>query len=121
MSKSILIVDDSMSLRQVLKMTLTGAGHTVIEAGDGKQALALLDGRTIHMAICDLNMPNMNGIEFIKAAKAITAYKYMPVLMLTTEADETKKAQGKEAGAKAWMLKPFSGAQLLNAVAKLSV
>jgi two-component system, chemotaxis family, chemotaxis protein CheY len=80
-----------------------------------------LDGRTIHMTICDLNMPNMNGIEFIKAAKATPGYKYMPVLMLTTESDESKKALGKEAGAKAWMLKPFSGSQLLSAVAKLSV
>ncbi len=121
MSKSILVVDDSTSMRQVLRITLTGAGHTVLEANDGKQALALLDGRTIHMAVCDLNMPNMNGIEFIKAAKAIPGYKYMPVLMLTTESDESKKALGKEAGAKAWMLKPFSGAQLLSAVAKLSV
>ena len=121
MSKTILVVDDSSSMRQVLKTTLTGAGHTVIEAADGKIALALLDGRTIHMTICDLNMPNMNGIEFIRAAKALPAYKYMPVLMLTTESDESKKAAGKEAGAKAWMLKPFAGSQLLSAVNKLSV
>jgi len=120
MSKTILVIDDSASLRQVVKMTLTGAGHTVIEAGDGQAALKQLDGRTIHMAICDLNMPVMNGIEFIKAAKQISAYKYMPVLMLTTETDEDKKAQGKAAGAKAWMVKPFSGAQLLSAVSKLS-
>ncbi|RFO97662.1 two-component system response regulator [Rhodoferax lacus] len=121
MSKTILVVDDSSSMRQVLKTTLTGAGHTVIEAADGKIALGLLDGRTIHMTICDLNMPNMNGIEFIRAAKTLPAYKYMPVLMLTTDNDDSKKAQGKEAGAKAWMLKPFSGAQLLSAVTKLSV
>ena len=121
MSKSILVIDDSVSMRQVLRMTLAGAGHTVIEAGDGKAALALLDGRTIHMAICDLNMPVMNGIEFIRAAKALPPYKYMPVLMLTTDSDESKKAQGKEAGAKAWMLKPFSGVQLLAAVSKLSI
>ena len=73
------------------------------------------------MVLCDLNMPNMNGIEFIRAAKALPAYKYLPVLMLTTENDESKKAQGREAGAKAWMLKPFSGAQLLSAVTKLCV
>ena len=121
MSKTILIVDDSSSLRQVLRTTLSGAGHTVLEAADGKLALALLDGRSIHMTICDLNMPNMNGIEFIRAAKALPSYKYMPVLMLTTDSDESKKAQGREAGAKAWMLKPFSSAQLLSAVTKLSV
>ncbi len=121
MSKTILVIDDSASLRQVVKITLTGAGHTVIEAGDGQAALALLDGRTIHMAVCDLNMPVMNGIDFIKAAKLIPAYKYMPILMLTTESDEAKKALGKAAGAKAWMVKPFSGPQLLSAVAKLSV
>ena len=121
MSKTILVVDDSSSMRQVLKIALAGAGHTVLDASDGKQALEILDGRTIHMTICDLNMPNMNGIEFIKAAKARPAYKYMPVLMLTTESDEAKKALGREAGAKAWMLKPFSSEQLLNAVTKLSV
>ena len=121
MSKTILIVDDSSSLRQVLRITLSAAGHTVIEAADGRMALDMLDGRTIHIAICDLNMPNMNGIEFIRAAKALPAYKYLPVLMLTTENDESKKAQGREAGAKAWMLKPFSGAQLLSAVTKLCV
>jgi len=102
-------------------MTLAGAGHTVLEATDGEAALAMLDGRNIHLAICDLNMPRMNGIEFIKAAKAKDNYKYMPVLMLTTESDESKKAQGKEAGAKAWMIKPFSSTQLLSAVNKLSV
>ena len=120
MSKNILVVDDSASLRKVLRITLTGAGYTVMEAEDGRSALALLDGRTIHLAICDLNMPNMNGIEFIRAAKTKPAYKYMPVLMLTTDNDDSKKAQGKEAGAKAWMLKPFSSAQVLSAVSKLS-
>jgi two-component system chemotaxis response regulator CheY len=121
MSKTILIIDDSISLRQVVSMTLKSAGHTVVEASDGQAALKLLDGRAFNMAICDLNMPVMNGIEFIKAAKQIPAYKYMPVLMLTTETSDEKKALGKEAGAKAWMVKPFSGAQLLSAVAKLSV
>jgi two-component system, chemotaxis family, chemotaxis protein CheY len=120
MSKTILVIDDSASLRHVAKIALQEGGHTVLEAGNGLEALALLDGRTIHLALCDLNMPKMNGIEFIKAAKALPAYKYLPVLMLTTETDEAKKAQGREAGAKAWMVKPFSSAQLLSAVAKLS-
>jgi two-component system chemotaxis response regulator CheY len=119
MAKTILIVDDSSSLRQVVKMSLTGAGYEVLEAVDGKAALAMLDGRQINMTICDVNMPNMNGIEFVKEAKQLQAYKFMPILMLTTESQEEKKEQGKAAGAKAWMVKPFSPTQLLNAVAKL--
>ena len=121
MAKTILVIDDSASLRQVVKMALTGAGYSVIEAGDGKAALALLDGRTINMAICDVNMPVMNGIEFVKAAKQLAAYKFMPILMLTTESQEEKKEQGKAAGAKAWMVKPFSPTQLVNAVSKLCI
>ena len=119
MAKTILVIDDSASLRQVVKMALTGAGYDVIEAGDGQAALRLLDGRQIGMAICDVNMPLMNGIEFVKAAKQLPAYKYLPILMLTTESQEEKKAQGKAAGAKAWMVKPFAPTQLLNAVSKL--
>lgn len=121
MAKTILVIDDSASLRQVVRMALTGAGYEVIEAGDGKSALALLDGRQINMAICDVNMPVMNGIEFVKAAKQLATYKFMPILMLTTESQEEKKEQGKAAGAKAWMVKPFSPSQLVNAVSKLCV
>jgi two-component system chemotaxis response regulator CheY len=121
MAKTILVIDDSASLRQVVKMALTGAGYNVIEAGDGQAALAMLDGRQINMAVCDVNMPIMNGIEFVKAAKALAAYKFMPILMLTTESQESKKEEGKAAGAKAWMVKPFSPTQLVNAVSKLCV
>ena len=102
-------------------MALGGAGYTVIEAPDGKAALDMLDGRTVSMTICDVNMPVLNGIEFVKAAKALAAYKFMPILMLTTESQEEKKEQGKAAGAKAWMVKPFSPTQLVNAVSKLCV
>ncbi len=119
MAKTILVIDDSASLRQVVKMALTGAGYNVLEAGDGQAALALLDGRQINMVVCDVNMPVMNGIEFVKAAKALPAYKFLPILMLTTESQEEKKEQGKAAGAKAWMVKPFAPTQLVNAVAKL--
>lgn len=121
MAKTILIIDDSASLRQVVKMALTGAGYSVIEAGDGQAALALLDGRQVNMAVCDINMPVMNGIEFVKAAKKLPAYKFMPILMLTTESQESKKEEGKAAGAKAWMVKPFSPTQLVAAVGKLCV
>ena len=119
MAKTILIVDDSASLRQVVKMALEGAGYAVLEAGDGQAALAFLDGRQIGMVVCDVNMPRMNGIEFVKAAKAIPAYRFLPILMLTTESQESKKDEGRAAGAKAWMLKPFSPSSLLNAVSKL--
>jgi two-component system chemotaxis response regulator CheY len=121
MAKTILIIDDSASLRQVVKMALNGAGYDVIEAGDGQAALALLDGRQVNMAVCDVNMPIMNGIEFVKAAKQLPAYKFMPILMLTTESQDEMKEKGKAAGAKAWMVKPFSPTQLVNAVSKLCV
>ncbi len=119
MAKTILVIDDSASLRQVVRMALTGAGYDVLEAGDGKAALALMDGRQVNMAVCDINMPVMNGIEFVKAAKQLPAYKFMPILMLTTESQDSKKEEGKAAGAKAWMVKPFSPTQLVSAVAKL--
>ena len=119
MAKTILIVDDSASLRQVVKMALQGAGHVVIEAGDGKAALAMLDGRDVDMAICDINMPVMNGIEFVKAVKERPRYKFMPILMLTTEGSERYKESGKAAGAKAWMTKPFAPSNLISAVQKL--
>jgi len=119
MAQTILVIDDSTSLRQIVAMALKGAGYTVLEAGDGMAALALLDGRKIGMAVCDVNMPRMNGIEFVKAAKAIPAYRFLPVLMLTTESQESKKDEGRAAGAKAWMVKPFSPSSLLNAVSKL--
>ncbi len=119
MAQTILVIDDSASLRQVVAMALQGAGYEVLQAGDGQAALALLDGRKIGMAVCDVNMPRMNGIEFVRAAKALPAYRFLPVLMLTTENQDAKKEEGKAAGAKAWMVKPFSPASLLNAVSKL--
>lgn len=119
MAKTILVIDDSASLRSVVRMALTTAGFQVVEASDGREALAKLNAGTVNMAICDVNMPNMNGIEFVKAAKALPAYKFLPILMLTTESQEVKKEQGKAAGARAWMVKPFSPTQLVGAVNKL--
>lgn len=119
MAQTILVVDDSASLRQVVVMTLQGAGYEVLQAGDGQAALALLDGRKINMVVCDVNMPRMNGIDFVRASKALPTYRFLPILMLTTESQEAKKEAGKAAGAKAWMVKPFSPASLLNAVSKL--
>lgn len=119
MPKTIMIVDDSASLRQVVGIALKGAGYDVIEAMDGRDALAKLDGRRLHLIISDVNMPNMDGISFLKAAKQLPAYKFTPVMMLTTEAADGKKQEGQAAGAKAWMVKPFQPSQMLNAVSKL--
>ncbi|EEF24248.1 two-component system sensor histidine kinase/response regulator, putative [Ricinus communis] len=119
MAKTILVVDDSASLRQVVSIALKGAGYEVIEANDGKDALSKLNGQKIHLIISDVNMPNMDGISFVKAAKQLPAYKFTPVIMLTTEAGESKKAEGQAAGAKAWVVKPFQPAQMLTAVSKL--
>ncbi|MCK6395584.1 response regulator [Zoogloea sp.] len=119
MGKTILIVDDSTSLRQVVGIALKGAGYDVIEGCDGRDALTKLDGRKIHLIISDVNMPNMDGISFVKALKQIPAYKFTPVIMLTTEAGDDKKREGQAAGAKAWVVKPFQPPQMLTAVAKL--
>lgn len=119
MSKTIMIVDDSASLRQVVSIALKGAGYEVVEACDGKDALTKLDGRKLHLIISDVNMPNMDGISFLKAAKQLPAYKFTPVIMLTTEASDAKKQEGQAAGARAWVVKPFQPAQMLNAVSKL--
>ena len=119
MSKTILIVDDSASLRQVVKLALSGAGYEVIEACDGVDALGKLDGRKIHLIISDVNMPNMDGITLVKEVKLKPEYKFTPIIMLTTESQEEKKAQGQAAGARAWVVKPFQPAQMLAAVSKL--
>ncbi len=119
MAKTILIVDDSASFRQVVALTLKGAGYDVVEAGDGKEGVSRLDGRKIHLIISDVNMPNMDGIAFLKQVKAHASYKFTPVVMLTTEGQDAKKNEGKEAGAKAWIMKPFMPPQVLDVVSKL--
>lgn len=119
MGKTVLIVDDSASLRQVVGISLRGAGYEVIEACDGRDALTKLNGQKIHLIISDVNMPNMDGISFVKAAKQLPNYKFTPIIMLTTEAGDALKDAGRAAGAKAWMVKPFQPPQLLAAVSKL--
>ncbi|OHX13980.1 response regulator [Chromobacterium sphagni] len=119
MAKTILIVDDSTTLRQVVRMTLAGAGYEVLEAGNGKEALDMLDGRKIHLIISDVNMPQLDGISLLKHIKQLPQYKFTPVIMLTTESADEKKREGKEAGAKAWVIKPFQPPVLLTAVSKL--
>ncbi len=119
MGKAILIVDDSASVRQVVSIALKGAGYDVIEGCDGKDALTKLTGQKIHLIISDVNMPNMDGITFVKEVKKLPNYKFTPIIMLTTESQEGKKQEGQAAGAKAWVVKPFQPAQMLTAVAKL--
>ncbi len=119
MAKTILIVDDSASLRQVVNIALASAGYEVIEACDGVDALTKLDGRKIHLIISDVNMPNMDGITLVKEIKQKPDYKFTPIIMLTTESQDDMKAKGQAAGARAWVVKPFQPAQMLAAVSKL--
>lgn len=119
MSKTILIVDDAASIRQVVGITLKSAGYHVVEAVDGEDGLSKLNGDKIHLIISDVNMPNMDGITFVKELKQLPAYKFTPVIMLTTESQETRKQEGQAAGAKAWVVKPFQPQQMLAAVSKL--
>jgi len=119
MAKTIMIVDDSITIRQVVAITLKGAGYDVIEGRDGRDALDRLDGRKIHLVISDVNMPNLDGFGFVNAMKARPEYRFTPVIMLTTESGADKKAQGQSAGVKAWVVKPFQPDQMLGAVAKL--
>lgn len=119
MPKTILIVDDSASLRQVVSIALRGEGYEVLEAANGKEALAKLDGKKINLIISDVNMPVMDGITFAKEAKKLPAYRFTPIIMLTTEGSEDKKKLGQEAGAKAWIVKPFQPQQMLKAISVL--
>ncbi len=120
MSKTILVVDDSASIRQVVSIALKGAGHAVIEACDGKDALSKLNGQKIHLIVSDVNMPNLDGIGLVKQVKVHPQYKFTPIMMLTTESQESKKQEGKAAGAKAWLVKPFQPPALLAAVSRLA-
>ena len=121
MAKTIMVVDDSISIRQVVGLALKQAGYDVIEGCDGRDALAKLTGQKVNLIISDVNMPNMDGISFVRELKTRAAYKFTPVLMLTTESQEDKKEQGKAAGARAWMVKPFKPEALLAAVQKLTL
>ena len=118
MSKMILAVDDSASMRQLVSYTLRSAGYQVSEACDGKDAAGKLSP-TIGLVITDLNMPNMNGIEFLKTLRAGSVCRYVPVVVLTTESQDHKKQEARAAGATAWITKPFRPEQLLAVVKKV--
>ena len=119
MAKTIMVVDDSASMRQVLGIALQGAGYDVLQSIDGVDALAKLKGQKVNLIISDVNMPNMDGITFLKAVKQMPAYKFTPVIMLTTVSGEDSKAEGRAAGARAWVCKPFQPQQLVDAVQRL--
>lgn len=118
MAKTILVVDDSPSIRGVVSAFLVDQGYEVASAENGKAALELLDGRRLHLVICDVQMPEMDGMAFVTAMKALPDYRFVPVIMLTTEWTDERKLQGKEAGAKAWFVKPFDPQKMLAAVAR---
>ena len=118
MSKLILTVDDSASVRQMVRFTLAEAGYTVIEAVDGRDALTKLR-QPLNLVITDLNMPNLDGIGLIRAVRANPACKGIPILMLTTESQESRKQEGKAAGATGWIVKPFTTQQILAVVKKV--
>ena len=119
MSKIIMTVDDSASIRQMVNFTLKQAGYQVVEATDGRDALSKLDASGVHMILTDLNMPNMDGIELIRNVRANASRRFIPIVMLTTESQPAKKQEGKTAGATGWITKPFKPDQLLAVIRKV--
>ncbi|MBA34847.1 MAG: response regulator [Oleispira sp.] len=116
---TILAVDDSASMRQMVAFTLKGAGYDVQEACDGSEALGIAKQQKFDLVLSDVNMPVMDGIEFVTELRKLNEYKFVPVLMLTTESAGDKKMEGKKAGATGWIIKPFNPDQLLNTIKKV--
>lgn len=119
MEKIILIVDDSESIREVVIFTLENAGYTVLSAVDGQDALKHLDGKHLDMILTDLHMPNMDGIGLIKEVRKMETYKYVPILYLTTESQQSIKNEARQAGATGWIVKPFMPDKLIAAIGKI--
>lgn len=119
-NKKILTVDDSASVRQMVSMTLAAAGYDVVEAKDGLEGYQMATTNTLHCILTDLNMPNLNGIEFIRKFRTHPSSKGVPILLLTTETDEGLKKQAREAGALGWIVKPFKPDQLLATIRKVA-
>lgn len=119
LNKTILTVDDSASVRQMVKFTLQAAGYGVLEATDGNDALTKLNGGSVQMILTDLNMPNLDGVGLIRRVRAIPECRFVPIVMLTTESQAEKKQEGKAAGATGWIVKPFKPEQLLAVVKKV--
>ena len=119
MAKRIMVIDDSAALRQTVLEALVDAGYEVIGAADGQEALGMLDGSKVDLMICDVHMPRMDGLTFVREVKRLADYRFVPVIMLTTESSEKSRLAGLTAGAKAWVVKPFRPDQILHAVSKL--
>jgi len=119
MAVKILAVDDSASMRQMVTFTLKDAGYEVEEAEDGQKALDKAKSNKFNLVISDVNMPVMDGITLIKELRTLADYKFIPILMLTTESTADKKSEGKSAGATGWIVKPFNPEQLLATVKKV--
>jgi two-component system, chemotaxis family, chemotaxis protein CheY len=119
MGKTILTVDDAATIRMMVSFTLRGIGHQVLEAPDGACALEMLRAAPVDLVITDVHMPNLNGIELTRQLRALPGFLKTPILLLTTESDPGKKAEGRAAGATGWIVKPFNQEQLLAVVAKL--
>jgi two-component system chemotaxis response regulator CheY len=116
---NILAVDDSASMRQMVSFTLKAAGHTVTDAADGKQALDIAKTKSFDLVLTDVNMPVMDGLTLTRELRALPAFKFTPVLVLTTEAGMDKKQEGRAAGATGWLVKPFNPDQLLATIKKV--
>lgn len=116
MAGTVLVVDDSVSMRQLVAFSLKEAGYDVVSAVHGKEALEKIDGTKFDMVITDLNMPEMSGIEFIKQLRGRSEYKVTPIVVLTTEVQEAKRQEGRKAGASGWIVKPFTPQQLVKVV-----
>lgn len=120
MSKRVLVVDDSLTVRRGLQLLLEKAGYTVALAADGEEALkALREEGRVDLVITDLNMPRLDGLELTRRIRSLPGYRLVPVLLLTTEAEVAKKEEGKKAGATGWIVKPFQPEQLLNLLHRL--
>jgi len=119
MAKTILSVDDSASVRQMVKLTLTGAGYNVVQAGDGVEGLAKAKDSAVDLVVTDLNMPGMNGLGLIRELRKLPAYKGVPIIFLTTESDAAMKQEAKAAGATGWITKPFQQEQLVAVLRKV--
>jgi len=118
-SRTALVVDDSTSMRGMVAFTLKQAGFAVVESTNGQEALTALDRASVQLIVTDLNMPVMDGITFIRQARTRAAHRFTPILMLTTEAGDAKKQEGRAAGATGWIVKPFNPEQLIGVVKKI--
>ena len=116
MSNTVMVIDDSASFRTVVTLALKRVGYTVIEAGDGRDAVRKLDAQPIDLIVCDVNMPEMDGISFVQHVRGTVKHRQTPVIMLTTETSDAKKQAGRAVGANAWITKPFQPSKLVELV-----